>query len=88
MVGRAQINKSGSEDIVSDPNIDGFGPKKAFQCDGDEGASSSSAIDFLTLCHSLKVCLFTYNALNFSSVLFRIVCFCCYALLKNLQSNV
>ncbi|WOH13404.1 hypothetical protein DCAR_0832914 [Daucus carota subsp. sativus] len=54
VVGRAQINKSGSEDIVSDPNIDGFGPKKAFQCDGDEGASSSSAIDFLTLCHSLK----------------------------------
>ncbi|KAK1381000.1 5'-deoxynucleotidase [Heracleum sosnowskyi] len=54
VMGRAQNPKSGSDNIVSDPNIDGFGPKKALQCDEDEGSSSSSAIDFLTLCHSLK----------------------------------
>ncbi|KAL8106004.1 uncharacterized protein LOC141677879 [Apium graveolens] len=54
VMGRAQISKSGPDNVVSDPNIDGFGPKKALQCDEDDGCLSSSAIDFLTLCHSLK----------------------------------
>lgn len=62
VMGRAQIPKSGSDNIVSDPNIDGFGPKKALQCDQDEGSLSSSAIDFLTLCHSLKV---LFNFMHF-----------------------
>lgn len=77
VMGRAQIPKSGSDNIVSDPNIDGFGPKKALQCDEDEGSLSSSAIDFLTLCHSLKV--------PFYLMFFFVVMFCvsiCFYLLK------
>lgn len=51
---RARISNSGSANISSDPNIDGFASKKMMQSDGNEASSSSSAIDFLTLCRSLK----------------------------------
>ncbi|THG19585.1 hypothetical protein TEA_029272 [Camellia sinensis var. sinensis] len=34
----------------------GSGPKMASHLDGTEASSSSSAIDFLTLCHRLKIC--------------------------------
>ncbi|KAK3020781.1 hypothetical protein RJ639_045853 [Escallonia herrerae] len=38
------------------PNVDGLGSKRPARLDYQETSSSSSAIDFLTLCHSLKAC--------------------------------
>ncbi|KAK2994350.1 hypothetical protein RJ640_017862 [Escallonia rubra] len=40
------------------PNVDGLGSKRPAGSDYQETSSSSSAIDFLTLCHSLKACIF------------------------------
>lgn len=90
VMGRVQIPKSGSDDIVSDPNIDGFGPKKALQCDEDEGSLSSSAIDFLTLCHSLKVRLFNLpiNFLSKPCVFYIVMHFYCQCSAKIVLTRV
>lgn len=73
---RAQISNSGSGNISSDPNIDGFASKKLMQSDGNEASSSSSAIDFLTLCRSLKVCLFTSKCWFFCFNFINVFLFC------------